>query len=490
MNSKKISKNRLLYYFSGVVFLLVAARSTSPLYPYYHGYDSAFFITMGRALISGRAMYLDYFDIKGPLLFLWEALGQCLAPGRYGAFVLECISIVVSLDIMNNIAKLFDLGKKARLILTACFYFVLFLFLFGGNTIEELTLPLQLLCIYHCLVFIRDKEVIGWKSWLAMGLVSGVFLFSKASLLVIPLACILTILIHLLGQKQYGLCLRGMLFCLLGLLGVSLPVILYYLVRGGLGNMVYWVFSLAFLRGFDDNYSRVMGLTRDLWWELYLLPCYLGAVYGIIRLRSRRRESLLLALLSVFAALILHLGTPYMYYLILTVPVIVLAFVQAAEDIAALKEKIPTVKLKAACASLLLVFLCIFAPRAIDTARNILATAVYAPGIDLHKEYQYFAGQIPDHERESIYCLNPGIRFFADSELLPANPCPFNDTYFGSVDKGVKDDILRELGEKKYAWLFMELEGAYNDPDYDEVIMDNYEPVANTENKILWHRKD
>ena len=70
-----------------VLFLLFAYESTSPLYPYIHGLDSSFFMMTGRMVADGKVPYLDFFDMKGPMIFFIEGLGQRLIDGKTGIFL-------------------------------------------------------------------------------------------------------------------------------------------------------------------------------------------------------------------------------------------------------------------------------------------------------------------------------------------------------------------------------------------------------------------
>lgn len=70
-----------------VLFLLLAYESTSPLYPYVHGLDSSFFMMTGRMVADGKVPYLDFFDMKGPIIFFIEGLGQWLIDGKMGIFL-------------------------------------------------------------------------------------------------------------------------------------------------------------------------------------------------------------------------------------------------------------------------------------------------------------------------------------------------------------------------------------------------------------------
>ena len=87
----------LLTALAAVGFLAVCALSTTPLLQYNVGQDAAFFRLVGKGMTQGMLPYRDFFDMKGPYLFLMEYLGQLLFPGRMGAFLLECVCLFVTI---------------------------------------------------------------------------------------------------------------------------------------------------------------------------------------------------------------------------------------------------------------------------------------------------------------------------------------------------------------------------------------------------------
>ena len=72
-------------------FLLIFSRATSPVGYNEYGADSAFFITMGKAMLQGYIPYKEIFDLKGPFLWFLQIMGQMINPDKVGMFVLQTI---------------------------------------------------------------------------------------------------------------------------------------------------------------------------------------------------------------------------------------------------------------------------------------------------------------------------------------------------------------------------------------------------------------
>ena len=66
-----------LLFFVSFVFVALFSRSTSFLY-IFEGADPSVFKQMGRAVLKGKILYIDYFDNKGCLLYFIHALGLWL----------------------------------------------------------------------------------------------------------------------------------------------------------------------------------------------------------------------------------------------------------------------------------------------------------------------------------------------------------------------------------------------------------------------------
>lgn len=91
-----------------MLYVLLFSYSTSPLFPYYYGGDSAQFLTIGKAWYLGKVPYIDLFDHKGPFIFWIDMLGFWLANGqKYGVAFIQCFFLFFSLIAFYKISQLF-----------------------------------------------------------------------------------------------------------------------------------------------------------------------------------------------------------------------------------------------------------------------------------------------------------------------------------------------------------------------------------------------
>ena len=229
---------------SGCIFILVSASWTSPLFPEMYGYDSAWYSLMGRAITAGYVPYRDYFDLKGPALFFYEAFGQLFIKNRGGIFLIQCISISLTVILIWITSRLF-LNRLLSVPVLLLFYYVSYALIWGGNTVEELFMPFSMAAVYLTLDHIKNKENALFKpdkAALIMGIGFGVYLYSKVTVAAVICASVLTVLIMLIKEKKYAVLRVCALYFALGVILVTVPLFIYFIVNGALKDFIYCSF--------------------------------------------------------------------------------------------------------------------------------------------------------------------------------------------------------------------------------------------------------
>ncbi len=142
------------------LFLLIFSYMTSPLFPWAHGWDSAFFQLVGAGMTKGYLPYRDFYDMKGPWLFLIEYLGQLMIYGRSGVFLMQCISLGITLFLCGEIQERYFGGARwtDRLAALVPFFLLMAPTMEGGNLTEEWSLPFLFLPLYLSMDFLMGKE--------------------------------------------------------------------------------------------------------------------------------------------------------------------------------------------------------------------------------------------------------------------------------------------------------------------------------------------
>lgn len=475
---------------SGCIFVLISASWTSPLFPYEYGYDSAWYTLMGRAITKGYVPYRDYFDLKGPVFFFIEAIGQIIKTGRTGIFIIECIAGAVSAVFIIKICRLY-LSWKGSFAVLLLYYLAYVSLLWGGNTCEELMHPFSFACIYLTLKFIRAfKEDGSVKGYELLGVISGigfaVMFLSKPTVASFIAACGILLDIELIRSKRIDIIFRMTLYFLAGALFITIPVCAYFIFHGAFGDFIYSAFIFAFRRS-TDYYE-----TFSIEWERNLSICYVGFITSLLligedeKLKYRR---LLLMLASILTYLLLHLGTPYTYYFISELPVWVLVLLETGCLFEKMLKDIDRKKLY----RFLFIFsldllICVrYAGPAYDKLSENLVFIRY-PGNTYYEGCVDAYEDIPFYERQDIYDLESGMIWYEITGELPTNKYPVNLPYFLHLDPKIKTEVLDYLDNKKPKWIISEKMADFDDLDTREYVFGHYKLYRTTSALEIYRR--
>lgn len=86
--------------------MLLLGYNTSPLINRI-GEDSGIYLVIGKYLLRGSKLYIDFFDHKGPLIFLINSIPQIFINGGLGVWIIEVIAMIVSAILVYKISYWF-----------------------------------------------------------------------------------------------------------------------------------------------------------------------------------------------------------------------------------------------------------------------------------------------------------------------------------------------------------------------------------------------
>ena len=221
------------------VFVTLFSRATSFLY-LFEGADPSVFKQMGRAVLNGKILYIDYFDNKGCLLYFIHALGLWLG-GDFAIMLMQVVSLTVTLFIWDKLLALYRIEKER--VICLCIALVLLLCFYGaGDQTQEWCLPF---ISYPLLVYFRAYKTLSEIRPLQMlfiGLCFGVISFIQINNACAFLGFIAYLWIQYLIKKDFKQLFSSILCFLCGWLIVAVPCVLYfYIIAGwhGVYEMVY-----------------------------------------------------------------------------------------------------------------------------------------------------------------------------------------------------------------------------------------------------------
>ena len=124
-----------------VGFVTFFSYTTSPLYPGIGDCpDSAMFQIIGRYWSQGDIPYQTLWDLKGPYIFLINALGYAMTGTRTGVFLIQVVSLTLTLFFTYKTLRLTFRPHVALLWCIASLLPLSYIYE-GGNLTEEYLLP-------------------------------------------------------------------------------------------------------------------------------------------------------------------------------------------------------------------------------------------------------------------------------------------------------------------------------------------------------------
>ena len=479
---------------SGMLYILQCSSWTSPLYPYAYGYDCSWYSLMGRAITLGKVPYRDYFDLKGPVLFFYEAFGQLFLKGRNGIFLIQCISIGVTAVIVWKTARLY-LNRICTVLVLISYYFVAYALIWGGNTVEELFMPFSVLAVYLVLDYIKNKENALFtpeRSALLMGIGFGVYFFSKMTVAAVICASVLTVTIFLIKKKEWSRLASCALNFIIGITIVAVPLFIYFIVNGALKDFIYCAFLFAFKRSTD--YYEAFSLK----WELNLVICYASFFFGLCMSHENEEEDelrLYILLTAPIQYAFLHLGTPYLYYFLSQMPVFVLLMILYLRGMAIRIERIRTEELKPELRDFALLFSIViviygYQNITVDKFRENLRIREEEWGKTQVLACREIYELVPEWERDQIFNLESGMIYYEVNQNLPTNKYPVNLPYFLHLDPRIKTNVMNKLILHTPKWIISEDMFSFDDEDVKEFVGTHYEKVAENDGEELYRYLD
>lgn len=240
-------ETRSIYFF---IFLLVSflfvtifSYSTSPLYGNICGHpDSCIFQIVGKYWAEGALPYRDLWDLKGPFIFLMDAIGYSLSGSYIGIYIVQIVNIWLTLLFTFYTYRLY-FDKKHSLLLTLLSLGSLSYTYQCGNLCEEYLLPFLSLSFFLLVKYIKKADVQGDYQHspyaaIVYGMVLGLSLMSRLTNALPVCGAVAVVAITLLIRKTYSNLLRNIVAFLIGLMISSGPFMIYFYLHDALDALL------------------------------------------------------------------------------------------------------------------------------------------------------------------------------------------------------------------------------------------------------------
>ena len=280
------------------LFVVLFSRATSFLY-LFEGADPSIFKQMGRAVLKGKILYIDYFDNKGCLLYFIHALGLWLG-GDFAIMLMQVASLTVTLLIWDKMLALYHTEKDR--VICLCISLVLLLCFYGaGDQTQEWCLPF---ISYPLLVYFRAYKTateIRPLQMLFIGLCFGVISFIQINNACAFLGFIAYLWIQYIVKKNFKQLFSSILCFFCGWLIIAISCVLYFYIIADWHGVYEMVYAMLLS---NLEYIGIQQHTKLFKWLPYFLFILSFLITNILGLHKQKS-----ILIPILISLSLFVGT-------------------------------------------------------------------------------------------------------------------------------------------------------------------------------------
>jgi hypothetical protein len=496
MSGKKYSISNRIYHtlllgiISGI-FITLFSYSSSPLYPYSVGRDAAFFRMAGQGMTQGMLPYRDFFDMKGPYLFLIEYIAQLISYGRYGIFIVQILNLWLVLYIVDKLFLLYGIQeKRRRLFMLLPLLSISALSFLGGNLTEEFSLVPLFSCVYICAGFIKSLENSPWKKsklFLAgiwFGLMLGFLAFVRVTNASLIGGLMLVVVIALIGKKQAA----GILPCaagfIAGLFVALFPPIAFYWAKGLLNEFyeAVWVLGVSYSTEQSVFYHIYQTLTYNGIRSVLILLLALFTVLPLVFRRGSIYHRLMLMMSGIFTFFAISSGNNFYHYYALMLPTVALGGISLMRIVS--EKPLPK---KALAASVLAASLLVCPAYMIKKDFTPMACWCDKRVQSLEETLAKDAsGQIPDNERDSVFAYNFKAYIWLYADVYPCiKYCAWQNHYIEIMPQ-IEQELQDIFASDPPKWLLLKPEPGRLPDFLNDALASDYKEYYSNEMYVLY----
>lgn len=233
-----------LYAFAVMLF----CTRSSPLYIINGWPDANAYFTMGRGVLHGMVPYRDLFDHKGPLTYLFFAVGALFTQSSFfGVYLVQSLMLGITLCFAYKMLLLFSENKPVCMLLAMSLGMFLLqgsCYVDGGGSPDEFSVTFEMVSIYYFTRYFRSGESAhNPRIMFLHGVTAACVLMMKLNLVLLWLGFGAMVFLKLLVEKQFANFFKNMLFLLMGVAAVCLPYVFYALATDSLDDFIEAYFS-------------------------------------------------------------------------------------------------------------------------------------------------------------------------------------------------------------------------------------------------------
>jgi len=486
----KNNKTEMLIY-TGLFGLAVYICLTSCLNPF--GLkdidaDTSVFLTIAQGITRGQVPFRDFYDNKGPLLYLLSAPGFAL--GRFtGVWITELIFMCISVFFAYKTALFF--GSRAFALTGAVLSFIIFQsFFYEVAGAEEYSLPFMMISLYIFTKYYFTQKNISSLEIIILGFCFAASVLIRINMFSLWLGFCAVIFIEMIIKRRFLELLKYILLFCTGILIITIPIILYLKVNNALTDYIQQNFITGSSRGFtcfsikDFVKSFLTIINKNLCFS----PLLAGFIWIIKDFAGKKRGyyigySLAFVLTVIFHAVI---RTNYDHYNMTLTPFLVPALTFFSKEI---YKYFLDIKNKKLCFSL---FFCILFSAPIITGLYSLYNSFFIQS----RNNLILTGKIIDEqttEGDKIIFLGFPCRIYLFTQRDTASKYIYQTTGV-NYEPNAQNEFMMDLYKNKPAIIIVEnKEGRYDylpewyAPIYD-MIENEYQMITDKNGYFLFKR--
>ena len=232
-----------------LAFVLITLFSCcSWIYPLQPVDDVNWFMSIAKSMLSGKLLYTEVHDQKGPLLFFLHEWAAALSSRTFlGIYLLEILCCFGFLICSYRTMRLF--AEHGISLLTTCVVGVLTYtsdFMWYGDTVEELSLPILLFILYKTLRYAKLGELPGNRESVLIGVGIAAIFWMKFTVLAMCVGAFAALTVLAWQRRQMLALLQCLTFVIAGAGCLTACVLLYFVLHGNESDLYrsYFYFNI------------------------------------------------------------------------------------------------------------------------------------------------------------------------------------------------------------------------------------------------------
>lgn len=484
------------------LFVYMFSYSTSPRYELLGG-DSAVFQVVGKYWAQGYLPYVNFFDHKGPIVHIVNALGYMIAP-RTGVMVLQAIFLYVTSVLIWRAMSLYSAAAVWK-----SFFFALTLIFYAahyeeGNHVTEYSLPFLSLAAYCFLRSLKENvfpPLYGFVYGLGFGACFLIRLSDAAQI-----CCqVFLAAMFLLQARDFKFLLKNFLSFCAGVTVIILPFVMYFAAHDALYDALYGTI-LYNIKYAQQTATHAPILMRIFYSLIHHTP-FFAMVVAAIALKQKFKSRILWSGLFIGAALsvmLIKLRLSDQYAMIfLGVAPILFAMLHEIREILQNIWYAPKISLKRMILKVLMIFAAIyvlimaFYLKAIffadETPLSMFFTS-YNKRAELlnaneQKNILKLRALIPESEANSFVCWGnfcTGSHWILRADMKPRERFFMNNKLLMRVDPKIREEFFGNLRRNYPLWILYgvafdkKLKPIDSDKEFEQLLAEKYSLMGET----------